>query len=191
MLREAFSFRSSASEISSRNLLEDKKEGPQMASAVFSEMMKTELHVAGYHAPHTPLVHVPYLEDVQDAFDSLHMGPEMIERVFKHAQKAIHSASLSAQGFAALPRHAKSAEVPDGMFSKDVGLPYPDRPFSLRHALGISSDAPYVLYLNSWFCFECTSIFCAIACVLTMKSCVMSHNVIEIIECHIFNYEDR
>lgn len=79
------------------------------------------------------------LSDVQDAVDSLQLGPGMIDRVFKYAQ-----AALSVHPTTAGPRGRNGSVVGDGIYTKQVGLPFPEKPFSLRHTVGISSDAPSV-----------------------------------------------
>ncbi|KAH9262108.1 hypothetical protein BASA82_000836 [Batrachochytrium salamandrivorans] len=79
------------------------------------------------------------LSDVQDAVDSLQLGPGMIDRVFKYAQ-----AALSVHPNTTVPRGRNGSVIGDGIYTKQVGLPFPEKPFSLRHTVGISSDAPSV-----------------------------------------------
>lgn len=111
---------------------------PQMASLVFADMVgdftqKTKNTSPFARLPKPPATAPEFFEEVSDAISSLNLAPSMLKRVFRHAQDALQEHNLKD-----LKGHG------EGVLIKDVKLPLPEVPFSLRHCLGISSDAPGV-----------------------------------------------
>ena len=104
--------------------------------------------------PKSPIFAISSHLDIEEARDSLHLAPGMLERVFRYAKDSFIDVQVK-KSTPEFPASASSSgsskkldgvqkDVYEGALVREVLIPHPDVAFSLRHALGISSDAPLV-----------------------------------------------